>query len=519
MICTMTDSRHLSKVHELVKRCGVHGEPADWLVKALHPPSDITGVAIPDQSFRPTVRVDYRPSEIISAPDNWVDPTWDLCLVTLPGDINAAYWCAAPPGYDFSSRSTPPSAWACGAIPLTESDSAGSVNVRTYPTAGGPVTDALMAVFRPKNLAYSFRTVARSITAYQTASSLYNQGTVTAAQLDRNWDASPAYVRCNYPTGPGQGVYHASVPASSVLPLREKDITDMCPGSVVAPARTGVYMPLRLLGPSQVFASRHLAQGRWEYRDGEWPPLADDTIINDKQGEDLVCTTLPTVPIALGPDFGGFPAANDLAVGWIRYLFNQHIVGGGPASVPAPTVAPDTNYDRCSSSVTIFRGLHPGATVTVRCFVSLEYAVSDSSPVRNFVKSPAPVSHRAMDFYYRIISEMGYAYPADYNSLGKLLSHIGDAFKSIWNSDVAKEVRGAAIQAGMEALPGLLASTSRPPRARTVELASAPAQAHLVPRRTAAPARNRRSKAHSKKTATAALRRALSTPNGFKPSR
>lgn len=388
---------HLLSLHGALAKHEITGESARWLEKAFHPPFNVERVAIPDESFRPGVRLDLRPSAVISAPPGSTTP-WDLCIVTLPGDVNGAVWCAAPAGFDFTGPSTP--ACVLGILPLQDRDGSpdDEFNISKYPTSdGGPRGTVPVRRSNVSSRPFSFRTTYRSITAHLTASSLNNQGTVTACQVDADWNRGPGLSAISRISA-----VYTCIPAQTSLPLAESEITAGVPGSAVHEARDGTYMPLRLIGPSQPFVTRGCAYDRTQFGTETSLEYVDFT------SHEPLPPTLPHTPQVEASgrvDPNPWPTVQN----WILEAYAQE------------SVVDDTNFDRCASSVQIFRGLSPDASVTIRMFCGLEMTIMPTSPFKGFVCEPAPPDQTAINLYYTMVNQMRTVYPAHYNGLSMLV--------------------------------------------------------------------------------------------------
>lgn len=400
---------HDSQAHRfaLENQIAKHGiDPAanDWLKKALHPPFDITDVAIPDNTFRPGVRLDLRPSIVISPPDGLpADETWDCCIVTLPGDVNGAAIACAPSGADFTGKTQ--ASWELHMLTLQGGAPADSFAVQDISFGGTPPIDPYSSLrTRVSCNPMSFRTTYRSITTHLTASNLNNQGSVVCGQVDNDWAVGTGFAILKRPDN-----NYLAVPHVSALPLTNEQITQLCPGSYVGEARDGVYIPHRLIGPSQPFVAQQLSAGR-TCREG----IPADSMLSYVAENGIVApSTLPATPRIVSADTGQTPwLATD---NWIREAYDMQYV------------IDDTGFDKCASTVTIFRGLSPAATLTSRMFVGLETVVHPTSPLASFVKSPADPDHHAIQLYYELVTRMKTVYPADYNGLGTLIPILASA--------------------------------------------------------------------------------------------
>lgn len=398
---THANTNHLG----LEKAIAKAGIPADsnasrWLQRALHPPLDFTGTAIPDDTYRPGVRLDLRPTATISAPAG-IAPgeTWDCCIVTLPGDAIGAVYNASPSGTNFTKLPDPGS--EIGAIPIQASATDHVCAVKQYQTElpGTAPIDLLVARSSVTSEPFSFRTTYRSITTHLAASSTTNQGSVTATQLDNDWNVGVGFSLVTRDSGTHP---YACVPAQTTIPLTEDEITTANPSSEVWEARKGTYLPLRLIGPVQRFVARSSSASR-----ALVSPIITSKFFDADEafGQFATLPHTPRVISSASVPGANFPTDNN----WIRNAYAGD-------SLPC-----DTGFDQCASSVQIYRGLSSEATLQVRMYVGLEMTVMPESPLRTFVASPAPVDERAMELYFAMVSNMRAVYPADFNGLAQLV--------------------------------------------------------------------------------------------------
>lgn len=370
-----------------------HGEK--WLTQALYPPGDLTRVAIPTRTHYPTLRIEFRPSTVISAPG---PGNWDLLLFAPPGDTTAVAWAAGPTGTDFNSA-TVPAGITVGYIATVPNLSPVATNVQYVsrnPAGAGTVT-ALSTVQNPLRH-MGFRLTAKSYTAHMTASDLYNSGTVTTAQYDTRY----------YPTSSFDAIgSRVVVPCLGSVPLTEDEITSSSPYAVVSPAKDGVFVPMRLMGPTFAFQQALPAIGRTS-------ASAGGSTLTTVTGaaSSLTMGAYPIVTTSTGLQSGSVPW-------WVT------MVWGG-------AIRPDdSNFDAVTTGVSIFRGLNEQATITVISHVSMECILQVESPFRTLVGDPDEPDTRAINAYFEIAARMPHAYPASYNALGLVLPAIATAIRAV----------------------------------------------------------------------------------------
>lgn len=458
----MTDkSTYKRQVHDKLRRFGVTGPGRDWLLRALHPASEERCQGIPDQSATPVFRPDYRLNTTIQAPSG--ASSWDCFIWTPPGDVNAVFWATGPSGTDFGTSVAPPGC-EVGVVRLqqveTSTDVIGLFDVQNPSRQGSVLTQV------PQTKPVGFRHTFKSITITQIASAVSDQGQVYAAQYAPNMRccgmASPEGYDSGTPDPANPGLNYALYGAyySTVLPAREADITAMSPDFYMGASRDGLYMPLRLAGPSQPFA-RSVPSG----------------VVNR-----------PMQPVAMyASDVTQFPCgamivptANRMASGSLNtnipWVFSvaMYNLPTGPGAVAAPQrIALDSAYDNINIGVVIFRGLQGGggggfsASLQLKTIAGLEIAPSPEAIDRVFTEEPSPYEPRALEAYYAICLELKDAYPGCYNSLEDIWDAIKSVASTIWDAAKApvQEVVRTAVpmiaEAGRAALMGGLTGAHR----------------------------------------------------------
>lgn len=469
-------SEHVATLLKRIEATGVTGPAAQWLIKALHPPSNCTSVGIPDESFRPSVRQDFRPSAIISAPAGLPSgATWDLCLVTMPGDVSGAFWCAAPAGTDFSTDGPIPGE-QLGWLPL-QSTGAYAAIYRHY--FDGSIIEPGGLTSTPDSYPNAFRTTYRALTAHLTATALYNGGTVTSGQFDRD------YSETNRFTTDLTDTWHAAH-TRVTLPLTEAVMTQIEPNTVVWPARDGVYIPHRLLGPAQKFVSRRPIDGligRPYMASGvDWKMCRLGGSVNDP-GQTHTLATSPHV-YATRPS----TLTDASYVGWITRLVTGQ--ANPPLAVPYNG---ETGFDSVASSVTIFRGLSDQANVTVRAYVGIEMVPFDYSPLIAFVRAAAEPSPAAMREYFLVASSMAGVYPARFNAFGMLLPFLAKKIAAIAPIVAPHLIAAARALFSSAPRPSPSPPPPPPPAPAVAAVRSAPTRQSAQPSSKAAKRRTRRS--------------------------
>lgn len=395
-----------------VRSRGLSASGATWLARALHPPADELGPTfVPDETYRPCVPMVVRPTATVTAPAGiGPDETWDLCVLALPGDGTAFVTCAAPAGFNFARDLTGASVVVTQALPQVPVSSVIFGSVMTT----GETRGFWAGTFESEHVA--FRKTFNSVTAYMTASSLYDGGTVTAAQVNVPYaDAGLIAYPNNHGTTsrwPMAGVF------SGFLPLTEDELTTQVPGCRVAPAKEGVYLPLRLQGPTQPYVKQRPVRGDVVCTSPlPAPPSsfwrAAPTIgLATPDGQSASTTTsVPQLFSAVGPN------GVDLQVPW----FNKQYGSVTDLTQGVLTSNVETGFDRLATGVMIFRGLHSAASITIKAYCGYQLVPRETSPLRSLVVIPPPADDTALRLYYAVVQQMPIAYPARDNGLGLLL--------------------------------------------------------------------------------------------------
>lgn len=422
----------------VVKQVRSHGlpeQPAQWLIKALHPPSDGPLVTMPDNSSLNTVRITYRPTETIGPPTDLIEPdgTWDCCIVVLPGDCTGAVWATGPAGTDFTSQDF--AALHVGVISLVDDYDLQSCHTNsTDPTLPSRSISAM-----PKGQYGAFRTVSSSITVTNVASSLYNGGLVYAGQYSSPWEdvpgatVGPAMITDTYPVACEQWAF---------VPLSEAALTQLTPRFYSDEAKHGVYMPIRLNNDNTPFVRRKA----WKNR------------LVSGHGGDIV--------ESIEKGIGASDGFSSQTVGtWAKVLTGQQTTSDGYPMVPPgysnwiqramrgapPYFSMDTGYDTVATGVIIFRGLDTHARLQTKVLRSLELVPFQLSPLMPLIAPPTEPCPQAIQLYYSVVSQMPMAYPARMNLLGGLLPILGRALATAMRYilPVAKSAGKAALAAAV----------------------------------------------------------------------
>jgi len=244
---------------------------------------------------------------------------------------------------------------------------------------------------------------------------LNDQGTVTAATIPSRWQYSSwGDMNGINLLGP-VAVGRPAIAMNAVFncPLEELSMQLLSPRPIVLPAREGVYVPARYLGPSIPFSLPTLTNGVtglsvfdnvYVFPGGTARPPIEGTAL----------PMFPLVQTTSGALVNYYPS-------WVVPTALQ-MASGGAGGICAPL---DSCFTSMTNGVAIFRGLSPAASVTVKVFLGTETAVRVDSPFRQFVSPANPYSPTALALYHDIASQLPDAYPSRFNSLGTLLNVVG----------------------------------------------------------------------------------------------
>jgi len=291
------------------------------------------------------------------------------------------------------------------------------------------------------------------ITAYLTASALVDQGTVYAASFPTR--CVEAFTQVGLISNVGSaplGVATIHTAQRVNVAMDENSMQLMVPKPYVAPARVGAYIPQRFLGDDFSFVSP-----KYMTSNVMW-----DGNVNLWVGQGLTATpgyTDATIPVLARACSGYKSALGSYTPSWVASVQALQAGQGLPAtSFPIC----DTGTSPSSTTVIIFRGLAPGASVTVRTMYGLEVVPRADSSQRQFAVPPLPGCRAALDLYSAAAAEMDMVYPAAYNALGLLAGVVGNLLRTIAPtvlplvaSALPERVRNVARAVGAAVVPAL----------------------------------------------------------------
>jgi len=415
-------------IHRVLAEFGVDKVGREWILKALHPAGPEKSPGLPDQSATPVLRPDFRIEQTISGPPGAT--AWDCMMWIPPGDVNALYWVAGQSPCDFNSSTPPTSNVTCGQILLQGynlTDGTLSYNWCNVGTLSPTQFNALTSL--PGLKTNAFRHQYKSVTVTQIAAATSDQGTVYAAQFP------PAFRQtgCVDLSGYNSGV---TIPGSSppknydliaghytcVLPAQESDLTAMAPDFYMDASREGVYMPLRLAGPSQPFVRTE--------------PLGCPHQAGGLAGAFQLDVSHYPIGALVTPRLN-LPISTASQLPWPFELPVQGGFNSGTLQLPNYQ-AFDTGYDSTNCGVIIFRGLNGAAngtatTLQVKVLAGLEIAPDPLAPDRIFTETAAPYLPRALEAYYTLCLRLDDAYPSNFNSLEGIWDAIKDVASKVWD--------------------------------------------------------------------------------------
>jgi hypothetical protein len=294
---------------------------------------------------------------------------------------------------------------------------------------------------------YAVRTMYSSVTGELVASRMADQGSVFAGQFAPTCAISPCMGAVGIDPS-GDAVFQPL--AYFDPPLDETTMALMSPNYYQAEAREGFFLPLKLTGPTQPFATRSpvcMAA----------PISALPQIILPFTNNGQVPANRCVVP-KVRSVFTPFSSASAVTPPWWCAL-----------SVTDTAIPIATGIDNINQGMIIFRNL-VGTTATtlpasirIRRVVGLEIVPEPFSVDRVFTRPPAGYDQRALEAYYALSREMEAAYPARDNALAGILAVAAKVAAHLW--PIAKMVAPVALKYIESRISS--ASSKPPPRAAT----------------------------------------------------
>jgi hypothetical protein len=294
-----------------------------------------------------------------------------------------------------------------------------------------------------------------------TASSLYDQGSVHAAQYPNKFKEGPTVevtgdstILSDNPTLPtppgdddlfpfvGPEVYNVVRTAVTSVPFDETVMYKQDPNIYAGPAKDGVCMPMKIKGDSEFIANDDYATNI-----NVIPYIgAVGQLVSQREtamfGVDAFARSFTSGEAEIQTAFPSFPV----------YPQNRAVVTAGQTGDPNhvvpmcslnpvgcridPLTSFSTGMDPAvNQGVVIFRGLDLRATITVKSFLGIELVPMNTSPALPFTHTPLKYEPRAMHIMTNAMREKRGAFPASENNFG-------DVFKEI--ASVVNEVVQAA---------------------------------------------------------------------------
>jgi len=240
------------------------------------------------------------------------------------------------------------------------------------------------------------------------------------------------------PRTPGTNFSLVAEQYVTVLPANEGDMAAMAPNFYMGPSREGVYMPLRLSGPSQPFARAKMhasaVQAGQETGVGYWAGDLSNYSVGAALTASYSSLAAPGIPVP-------WPFRAVSTNGMLGF----QTIPGTPTPLALPNgPALDSGYDNTNIGVMIFRGLSGSGGVgstslQVKCIAGLEIAPNPSASDRVFAEGAAAYDPKAIQAYYTLAMELQGVYPAKYNDWGDIWGAIKSAVGTVYN-DVIKPV-------------------------------------------------------------------------------
>lgn len=335
-------------------------------MKALHPSDPLTEVrGIPDKSAVPSVFMNYQSTFSVVAPGSDV---WEFKADILPHPIS--FMC-------LQKRDTAIT-WAPTEYLNTQLDGAThSLKYMNFLTQ-----------------AQRWRLAYMSVTVYQDAPALSDQGTIVADQ------SVVAPIAAHWSSFNGTGATEAR--ARTVM-YRTEDFADFdrsqsMPNAYFSRSKEGCYMPLKLTRTCQ-----------------NWRSQENSVLHASNAGYEAASGRLL---LAVGP-YSGYPPFTTLGNAWSDSL--------------APDASGQATSDFCNDvwGHISAKNLSPTTSFTFFFRCGYEIQVQPGTPMTPHQKLSPPYDKLALETYFAIAREMKDAYPADHNDLGKIWDAISSIAKTV----------------------------------------------------------------------------------------
>lgn len=374
-----------------------------WCLKALHPSDPATEVrGIPDKSAVPTVFLNYQSTFTVPPPGD-TKPSWQFDAALIPHPVN--FLTLEKQYSDGTANST---------ASFLNAQITGATHSAKYLNFAG--------------LCERWRLAYMSVTVYQDAPSLADQGTIVVCQLP----VQPLVTNVGtsvipYPIGGSPSRITGQVKVETYqpgdYPVFER--SQAMPNAYFSRSKEGAYVPLKLTKTCQ-----------------KWHSDADSSMLGINE------TAADLLPVALRPyfvdtGFSSIPIVADLAAynatggGTYPHLglheatrvtsFTDGVVFGTSVTIGQRT-SPSCNDNWAHISA---RNLSVSTSYSffVRC--GFEVQVQPGSILSPELKLSPMYDEEALKSYFMISREMKDAYPADYNDLGKIWNVIKGAARTV----------------------------------------------------------------------------------------
>jgi len=392
------------------KLLGTTDEGCKFFMAHCHPMDeiDLGPVRMPDLTTCNTVAAELRAALTISSPipEGTTNATWDCMIATIPfPDIAFVYRTKASSADQWGRWVGVP----FQQVPYGNLD----VSTATAPTrTAGQMWPLIKDV----------RAVSRGLTVDLQASALTDGGTCYSAQFPSvpNWKEAYNSISAVDSHLKSSSIY------SMRLPYDYNDIVAMDDGFTEWQARQGAYIPVGFVNPANQFS----------------PNLAGELLYDNGTtgGENTL--------IGMG---GGIVELRDSHMSIpMQFVYTADTTTVTPGAGATVKLVEPFGPDNTQIGVTLFVGLHPLSSLAARTKYRLEGTTSFDSAWSPFIAKSPVYDQRAIEHTIIVKGELQHAYPAEYNSLGKILKSIGQAIVS-----VIKPVASISGAIGNLGIPGV----------------------------------------------------------------
>jgi len=364
-----------------------------WCIKALHPSDPLTEVrGIPDKSAVPSVFLNYQSTFTLSPPGTGF-PTWQFDSALVPHPIT--FMSVAKAYTNLSSAS---------AVALSNQQITGATHTAKYQTF--------------KTMCERWRLAYMSVTVYQDAPSLSDQGTIVVCQLPiQPKHSATGFSLAPYSTPPGSNwAYLCPITegfTDSDLPSFER--SQAMPNAYFSRSKEGAYVPLKLTKTCQKWHSQS---------DSVLSALDNSTTA--VLGASPLATYFKSASATFPPIVADLAAYN-AAVGGVYPHFDLHpvmmVASLTDGIITAPNVfLGDATSAMCNDNWAHISARNLSTSTSYSFFIraGFEVQVQPGSVLSPDLKISPMYDEDALKSYFMISREMKDAYPADYNDLGKI---------------------------------------------------------------------------------------------------